>query len=203
MREFISKPLMKFALVMLLSLFSLGVFAQTDEDADREHLRGMLASVEQAINDRDLSGVINFFTPDSVVVFQNKTVLHGPEDLSEFFEKMLGDENSVLTDIKSTASLGAPAQFYSATTAVAQGELLDTYSFRGGSSMDLSSVWTTTVVKVDDEWKIASLHFSANVFDNAVLDNSKRFILWAALAGLLVGVLLTWILMRRGRKIVK
>lgn len=187
--------------ISCLWLFLWTVVAQADEEADRQQLREMLANVEQAINDRDLSTVIDYFLPESVVVFQNKTVLRGPDDLNAFFDKMLGSENSVLTDVKSTATIGAPAQFYDADTAVAQGELLDDYSFRGGSSMALASVWTTTLVRVDDSWRIASLHFSANVFDNPIIDKSKRLLLWGILAGTVIGFALTWLIMRRRRKV--
>jgi len=130
------------------AIYSGAAYAQADQDADRQHLREMLASVEKAINDRDLSKVTDYFIPESVVVFQNKTVLKGPDELQTFFNKMLGSDNSVLTDIKSTAALGGPANFHGADVAVAQGELMDTYSFRGGSNMELASVWTTTVVRL-------------------------------------------------------
>jgi len=172
-----------------------------NEEADRETLRGMLAQVEQSINDRDLSKITDFFLNKSVVVFQNKTVLTGPDELQGFFDKMLGSSSSVLEDISSTAAIAAPASFYGPDTATAHGTLTDTYTFRGGSEMVLESVWTTTVVRQEEKWRIASLHFSANVFDNPVIDNTKRFILWAAVGGLVVGLLLTWLVMRRRKRV--
>jgi len=188
---------------MISALFALVGFTNTvsaDEAADREILRGMLATVEKGINDQDLSNAIDYFLPESVVVFQNKTVLKGPEELTRFFDKMLGESNSVLEGISSVAAISAPAFFSSPNTAIAHGTLVDEYSFRGEGKMTLESVWTTTVVRHEDNWRIASLHFSANVFDNPIIDSSKKFIVWAAAGGLVLGLFLCWIIMRRKRK---
>lgn len=182
-------------LVLCLSFTTQASLA--DEEADRAQLREMLLNVEKAINDRDLSSVIDYFLPNSVVVFQNKTVLTGPEELQNFFTSMLGSDNSILTNIESAASISAPANFYASDTAVAHGELVDNYSFRGGSEMELTSVWTTTVVRIDEQWRVAALHFSANVFDNPLIDKSKNMLIWSALGGILFGAVLMWLLMRR------
>lgn len=187
-------------LICLWSATGASELASADEETDRETLRTMLTTVEQAINERNINDVLDYFLPQSVVVFQNKTVLRGPDDLNKFFEKMLGSSNSVLTDVSSKATIGAPASFYGPDTAVANGTLIDLYTFRGGSTMQLESAWTTTVVRLDDRWRIASLHFSADVFDNPIIDNTKRFILWAAIGGLLTGLVLTWVFMRRRSK---
>jgi hypothetical protein len=54
----------------------------------------------------------------------------------------------------------------------------------------LSSRWTSTSVKADGRWKVASMHLSANVFTNSLIEEAKRAALYAAAGGLAAGLIL-------------
>lgn len=184
--------------------------ALADETADRQELLGMLASIESAINARDMSAVMPYIAPSSVVTFQNGEVLTGPQEIQGFFERMLVGGDSILTDVHSQATVSAPATFLTPDIAIAHGTLIDTFKFRGGSELTLDTVWTTTVVRADageseggdDIWHIGSLHMSTDVFDNPVLHAVERSVLYAAIAGLLVGLAIAALIavLRRHRR---
>jgi hypothetical protein len=53
------------------------------------------------------------------------------------------------------------------------------------------------VAKINGEWKVISLHLSANVFNNVLLDETKRLIAYVALGGVAFGLLAGWFFGRR------
>lgn len=173
--------------------------AQDPHAADRQALLAILAEVEQALNAKDLAPAKTYLLPTSVVVFQDTTVARGPTEIEEYFGRMLGSADSVLSGISIKAELDGGATFLRDDVAVANGHTTDTFEFRTGNTMQLQTAWTTTVIRESDGWKIASLHFSNNLFDNPVLNGAKQVAWYTGGGGFLVGVILM-ALLRRKRK---
>ena len=73
------------------------------------------------------------------------------------------------------------------------GNSVDHYEFPDGTQFDTNTRWSATLVKEGDQWLIASLHVSENLFDNPVLDMTKRAATLTAvvtgIGGVVVGVL--------------
>ncbi len=86
--------------------------------------------------------------------------------------------------------------------AIAHGTSGGFYEFRGGMQWTIGSSWTATLVRQEGEWKIASLHFSFNLFDTPLLHGARTSAAIAAgialVCGLLVGLLYRrWRTLRR------
>ena len=68
------------------------------------------------------------------------------------------------------------------------------------STFTVDGVWTATLVKEDDAWKIASFQSSAGLFDNPLLTMAEGWIVKAAgiagVAGLVIGALAIALLKR-------
>lgn len=184
---------------MISVLLIQSALAQDPYAADRRELLAILAEVEKALNAKDLTPAKAYLLPTSVVVFQDMTVARGPADIEAYFERMLGSADSVLSGITIKAEVDGEATFLSDDVAIANGHTTDTFEFRTGNTMQLQTAWSTTVVREDGEWKIATLHFSNNLFDNAVLNGAKR-VAWYAGGGGFLGGLLLMALLRRSRK---
>lgn len=170
--------------------------AQDPKAADRRELLGILAVVEDGLNAKNLAPAKQYLLPISVVVFQDMTVARGPAEIEAYFVRMLGSADSVLSGITIQAEVDGEATFLSDDVAIANGHTTDTFEFRTGNTMELKTAWSTTVIRQDGEWKIGALHFSNNLFDNAVLNGAKRVAWYAGgasfLAGLLLMALLRW-----------
>jgi len=86
-------------------------------------------------------------------------------------------------------------------TGVASGSSTDHYVLADGDEFDLETRWSATVVKSGDDWQVASLHVSSNLFDNPVLKALSRLITLAGIAaglgGLLIGYGIARLLSRR------
>ena len=153
--------------------------AQDLHAADRQALLEIMAKVESALNAKDLEPAKEYLLPTTVVIFQDTTVVTGPAEIEAYFIDILGDAESVLSGITIKAQADGPATFLSDDIAVAYGHTTDTFEFRTGNTFDLHTSWSTTVIRSDDGWRIAALHFSNNLFDNPVLDGAKQFTWYA------------------------
>ncbi len=166
---------------------------------DRLQLRTLLDQMEKAISNLDVEAAIQLMQPDAVVTWQNAEVSHGPEQIRAYYNRMIKGSTPIVKKFSPKATLGGPAVFYS-DSAVAYGTTVDTFELSDGLSFQLKAAWSTTVTKTDGQWKVAALHFSTNLFDNALLNSAERLIWIAAVAAFAAGLLLAWLGLRLTRK---
>jgi hypothetical protein len=112
---------------------------------------------------------------------------------------MIKGATPIVRKLTTTATLGGPAVFYG-DTAIAFGTTVDRFELTDGLDFTLNANWSTTVVKTDGQWRVAALHFSTNLFDNALLNAARRLAMYAAGGAFLLGIVLTWLVMRKRGK---
>lgn len=164
---------------------------------DREHLIKILKEVEASINSQSLEGMVQQMDPNATVVWANGEVSRGPAEILAYYDRMVRGKDRILKEYRTKTALSGPARFLGdGSIAIADGSMEDEFTptFRG--PFKLSSRWTTTVARINGEWKVVSLHLSANVFNNVLLDEAKRALLFTTLGGLVAGLLLGWFLGR-------
>lgn len=194
---------MKTILTSCLLLFSLcSAQAQTEDRhaADRQQLLALKDTIEQAINQQDLATIKQHLHDDVVVVFHDTEVAEGKAALQAYYDAKLGGSSAVLESFSTQAFVDAPAQFYD-QTAQAHGHTIDQFKFVTGHEFELKSRWSASLEKQNNQWLVTSIHFSANMFDNPLLNTAKEqlllFTLLAFLAGLLVMFLLNRFLFKK------
>jgi hypothetical protein len=104
---------------------------------------------------------------------------------------MVKGPDRVLSRYTTKAKLNGHARF------LADGTMEDEFTSTLRGPFKLNSNWTTTLAKINGEWKVVSLHLSANVFNNVLLDDAKKALTYTAGGGLLAGALIGWFLGRR------
>jgi uncharacterized protein (TIGR02246 family) len=169
---------------------------------DRQQLRALLEGMETGINKMDIEALLKLAQPEVVITWQNAEVSRGQEQVRAYYERMIKGSGGtpVVRKLSSKATLGGPAVFYG-DTAVAYGTTVDHYDLADGLEFALNANWSTTVTKTSDgQWKVAALHFSTNLFDNSLLSAAKRVAWYAAGGAFLLGVALTWLVIRLRRK---
>ena len=178
--------------------------ASPDDEQIHAALRALRDRLIVAYEKRDMDALLQELVDDVVITWQNSERNEGHQEFREFYDRMMNGDSRVVKDISSTVEVDADSVLYEDDTAVARGTLSDKFSLADGSEFTLNSKWTATVVKKDDQWKVASFHVSANIFDNPMLDTAKAYLGSAALIGSvlggLVGLLLGWILGRMFRR---
>ncbi len=192
--------------IIINSIFILATFlvgsaqAENNYEVERAELRALLVVVEDAINRQDIKALEGIMHDDVVVTFLNGEVARGVPAVRNYFEETLGGSAAILTSYKTKASVGNPARFYG-NIATADGSTKDQFVFADGSNMSMDTLWTATLVKQESTWKVVQLHFSTNIFDNALLNAAKQsitlFATIASIIGLVIGLLLGMAIAKR------
>jgi hypothetical protein len=127
-------------------------------------------------------------------------VSRGAAAIRAYHQRMVGSTAPVVKKFSTKAALGAPAIFYGPDVAVAYGTNVDHFDLVSGLEFDLHANWSTTVHKNAGQWKVAALHFSTNLFDNALLNRAQRLNWLFAAGGLVVGLIAAWLIGRLTRR---
>ena len=173
------------------------------DEASRMHdeLRALRDRMYAAYENRDVDALLSDCSDEIVITWQNGDRNVGHDAFRDFYKEMMSGENAIVKDISTTFEVDAESILYGDDTAIARGSVRDRFELSSGSDLVLSSKWTATVVKQQGDWKVASFHVSASIFDNAVLDKVKNslFLVGAACGaiGLVLGWLLSSVLRRR------
>lgn len=185
-----------------LFMFSNNVFAQSTNNEDPRHneLRAVLTNLQKALNDKDIEKVKSYLNPNVNVIYQNGEVADGIGTVEAFYKRMLTGDNPVLKEYSVSVNVDKLSEFYGDNTAVAYGSTIDSLSFTGGSKMEVPSRWTATLFKQNGQWKIVSIQFGVNVFDNPVLSTAKKSITYFSIGGVIAGLILGMFISRLIKK---
>jgi uncharacterized protein (TIGR02246 family) len=157
--------------------------------ADREALIKVFHEIEAGINDQDVERMVAQMTPDATVTWLNGEVSRGHDQIRAYYQRMVKGPDRILDKYTTTAKIGAHARFFG-DVAVADGTMQDAFFPVARKPFELSSNWTSTSVKVDGQWKVASLHLSANVFTNDLIAEAKTAAIYTGVGGAFAGIVL-------------
>lgn len=194
--------------LLIVALLTLKTMAQDlpspdPHAADREHLLKIFHEVEGSINSQSLDRMVQQMDPNVTVVWANGEVSRGPAEVLAYYDRMVKGKDRILTKYLTSAKLHGHARFLGdGSVAVADGTMEDEFFPVIRGPFRLSSKWTTTLARINGEWKIIGLHLSANVFNNSLLDEAVRALKYVGGGGFLLGLLagwgISWFLGRRG-----
>ena len=181
---------MLFPIAALLAVAGAPVGAAPDpRAADREALLVVFREMEAAINAQDVERMVAQMTPDATVIWLNAEVSRGHDEIRAYYHRMVKGPERILDRYTTAAKLGASARFFG-DVAVADGSMEDAFFPVARGPFQLSSRWTSTSVKADGRWKVASMHLSANVFTNSLIEEAMRAATYTGAGGLAGGLIL-------------
>lgn len=141
-----------------------------ERKADHAALRALMAKVTMAVNQQDIGGIESCFTKRFVFTTVDQSVLTDTLTVKNYFDRMLKQKESPVTDYKVTPKADVRTVFVDANAGYCHGTSDDVYTLRrNGRKVHMPCRWTATVVKEDGEWKMAALHAGVNVLDNTVI----------------------------------
>jgi uncharacterized protein (TIGR02246 family) len=186
--------------LLLLPLVALDAQTPADEPT-HQALRQLKTTMEKALNERDLNAIVANVAPNVVFTTMNGDVCVGAEAIRQYFHKMLTAPGHIVQDVTVKFEVDALTTLYGGDTGIAYGSSADHYELTNGETFDIKGRWTCTMVREGDRWVIASFHYSANIFDNPLLNRVKRLIVQAGVAagiiGVVLGASLGWLIGRR------
>lgn len=167
---------------------------EADIDQLHDELRALKATMEQALNTRDLDALLANVDENVVFTTMNGDVVVGRQGVADYFRKMLEGPDAVVDSVSSEFVPEALSFLHGGDTAVSWGFTNDHYVLKNGPELDISARWSATMVYQDGRWLVANFHYSTNMFDNPVLTAQRRTLLigggGAMVAALVVGLLL-------------
>ena len=159
---------------VLIFLAALPLCAQEPDAETHNALRQLKATMEKALNARDLDTIVANVDPKVVFTTMNGDVCRGPEEIRAYFHKMLTAPGHIVKDVKVSFDVDSLTTLYGGDTGIALGSSKDHYELTNGDTFDIHGRWTCTMVKNDGRWVIAAFHYSANIFENPVVDRYKK-----------------------------
>ncbi len=181
---------------MILFLFlamSLVIDAQDPRAEDRKALLMILDEVQTGINTQNIEGILKQMDPGATVTWWNAEVSHGEKEIRDYYQKMMKDEGRILDRMTVKARLDGHARFLGdGSIAIADGSSEDEFFPKIRGPFKLNTRWSSTVAKIDGQWKIVNMHLSANVFTNSLMAEAARALMYVGAGALLVGALLGW-----------
>lgn len=168
--------------------------ATTPEDPTHNELRAVRDGLLDAMAKGDIERQLTYLHPNIVITWHNAEVSRHRDGVRAYLNRMLTGPNKIVASYNADVNVDELSALYGGTTAVSWGSATEHFKLSNGMTFDLPARWSATLVKEDGKWLIANLHASDNLFDNPLLNATKRTTYWAggigAAAGLLIGLLM-------------
>jgi ketosteroid isomerase-like protein len=165
-------------------------------------LRALRERTVNAVNKRDPDAVMKELHPDIVFTAMDTEVVRGIPAAKAYYQKMFVGAARIVEGFSLTVEPDAAASLYeNGKVAISRGSSNAHFKLATGTEFDVPLRWSATLLRENNKWTIANLQFTANMFNNPILDVLKSSMKWVALgtgvAALIVGFLLGWLVRRR------
>jgi hypothetical protein len=166
-----------------------------------QQLRALKDRLVAAVNTRNEAALVAELDTNIWFTAMNNETFHGLGGAKAYFTRMMVGSGRVVDSMSLAATPDTLSILYAdSRAAVSTGTVTAHFRLTGGSEFDVPLRWTTMLVNDGQQWRVASAHFSANMFDNPIL-GAFRKLSYAIAGGLaLVGLLIGWLLGRRSRR---
>jgi uncharacterized protein (TIGR02246 family) len=177
-------------------------FEQPAKDAAvHDELRALQAAMEEALNKRDLDGMLAHVDERVAFTAMNAETGYGKQHIRNYFDRMMNGPDRIVENIKVDFVPDQLATFYGPDVAVSAGNAASHYELTNGMKFDIDARWTGTLVRKDGRWLVGAFHYSANVFKNPILEQQRKYLLMAGGGlALVLAVIAFFIGRRSGRK---
>ena len=193
-----------FGLMVFLFSVTASLAQQEERHEDHEALRALLKTAAEALNTRNFGTIAPLLHQDFTIITVDNQKLTGLEAFERYWNNLFSGEDAVLERIEVNPEADELTRFLDENTGVSHGTSRDTYHFTNGDVRTMNTRWTAVVQKQEGPWKLVTVHFSANILDNPVLEATRRQTLniagSALIGGLVLGIAITLIARRRKNK---
>lgn len=187
---------------MLLGSAMAPAWSQTPpspDEATHNELRALRDGLLAAMRQGDVERELTYLHPNVVVTWHNAEVSRGRDGVRAYLDRMLKGPNKVVASYGADVKVDELTILYGGDTGISFGSAVEHFKMTNGRTFDLPARWSATLVKDGDRWLIASLHSSDNLFDNPLLNLTRRAVYLAAGAGILAGLIVGILIGRRRR----
>jgi len=193
---------MRKILLLVISMFvwltPIASWAEEAHQADHDALKGLLKITQQAFNTKNFDLMKQHIAQDNfTVVTIDGNKFESLDAFRAYWNDILKKNKTGLERIEVNPVADGSAEFLAENVGICHGTSNDKYYFTSGAIRTMPERWTAVLLREGGDWKVSRIIFSANVLDNPVLSGTKEamqnFIIWAAVAGLIIGALGMWL----------
>lgn len=173
-------------------------------DPAEEEFALLTQHMVDAFNAHEVDSMLEGVTEDVVVTLHDGTVLKGRESIRSVLKKALKGPQPSLTSVRITPNLEQLLVLYSrgvddlgAPFGLAYGRSKDEFLLADRTRLKLDANWTVALVRDEQSWKVASLHYSVDMNDNPALADSQKKLLTYGLMGIFLGAGIGFLIGRR------
>lgn len=162
--------------------------APTHEVAHKE-IRELRDAVIEALNAGDIVGILACIDPDIVFTGPNGDTVRGHRGVREYFASAMVGAKRSLVDLQVTVepdslAILAPDEAWAITYGAGHVQC----QLEDGRKLSLDGRWSAVMSRKSEKWMVASVHFSTNIFANAVLTGTRATSAWMALLGIVLAL---------------
>ena len=182
---------MRMSLACLLVLFAALVRlpAQPASDATHNELRALRDGLLDAINKGDVEKQMSFLHPDVVITWHSAEVSRGRDGVRKYYHRMTSGADKVIENYHAEVTVDELTALHGETTGIAFGSAIEQFKLVHRAGFELNGRWTATLVKENGRWLVAAVHLSSNLFDNTVLNLTRKSTYWVGGISLVGGLL--------------
>jgi ketosteroid isomerase-like protein len=170
-------------------------------DTLHNELRALRDRAVAAVNKRDADSLMQVLDPNITFTAMNNDVVHGLDQAKAYYQRMLVGPGRIVEEMSLTVVPDDLTGLYeNGTVGISAGSSVAHFKLATGTEFDVPLRWTATLHRSNDKWSILSLHYSANMFDNPILDALKSSIKWIALGTGFISILVGFFVGRWSRK---
>ena len=192
------------ALVVVGSLFH-AMPAAAQLTATNAEVHKQLSAVKDrmvaAVNKKDEGALLAELDPTVSFTAMNNETFHGIDGARTYYNKMMVGSSRIVEDMSLSVKPDDYSTLYADDrAAVSTGTSNAHFKLKGGREFDVPLRWTASLVNAGGQWKVTSAHFSANMFDNPIMNAVESFAWWIAGGAGLMGFAIGWFVGRMRRK---
>ncbi len=171
------------------------------EQAKKIHndLRQLRATLEKAMNEKDIKTILAHVDDNVIFTTMNGDVVTGKEKLGAYYNKMMVGPDRIIDSVQSKFIADDLSVLLEDDVAIAHGHSEDRYQLIAGKELNLTALWSSTLIHRSGGWKIASFHYSVDMFENPIVAAQQKSLWMVGAAGFLLA-LATFFIGRRRKK---
>jgi hypothetical protein len=171
--------------------------AANSENPAHQELRLLRDGLLTAMNKGDLEGTLKYLHTNCVITWHNAEVSRGHDGVRDYFNRVMTGPNKIVESFTCSVNVDELTILYGDNMGICYGSSDEHFKLATGKDLDVKGRWSATLVKENGQWLIASLHASTNLFDNVMLDIAEKTIKVVAIASLIIGLIIGWLIGRR------
>lgn len=144
------------------------------QTCDQQALSVLLKLVTVLINENRIEELETHIDPNDFIMVTPDAQIHvSPQDFTRYWTGLINRDSGIVKIYVDPKPI-SHVKFLSDTVGISVGTCQHIYKFADGHQESFQSIWTTILKKSNNEWRIASVHISANSCHESVVIGYKE-----------------------------